>query len=370
MALIRRGQHWWLIVTVSGKRALIPTGETSKPLAIIFERRERERRALLTSPEKQSRTAARPKVAKKMRFGEVLDRYLDTVMLTKRRDKRGGLRKTVSNEIYRLHRLETQFGRSTSVAHVAKWSSIAEFNHLLLRSLQPDSASRYLSLLRAVLNKAYEWGTLDHPPYVRLNPGQPMSNRYLTDDEERRLLAACPDRIRDFVTFILDTGARKNEALNLTWRHVDLKRKPRATVTFIQTKNGDARTVPLPRRGKATLIRLHRKITSPDSAVFEHPASMKITTRNGDLFARKGDPIPLSNYQLLWRKARRSIGLGDIKLHDLRHSYASKLVRHGVPLLDVAKLLGHRSISMTMRYSHLAIGHLDFAVAALEKEAD
>src|SRR5262249_21593569 len=229
-----------------------PTFYTNKALALVFERKERERLERQASGRAQE---GRLGVSRRMRFGEVLDRYLATVMLTKRRDRGGKLRATVRNEIYRLDRIEKHFGRNASVAKVASWTAIAEFNHLLLRGIETDSANRYLSLLRAILNKAYEGGSLDHPPYVRLNPGKPMSNRYLTDDEERLLLAACPPRIRDFVTIVLDTGARRSEALNLTWRNVDLRRRPRATVTFTKTKNGEARTVPLPRRAKAILLR-------------------------------------------------------------------------------------------------------------------
>jgi len=235
-----------------------------------------------------------------------------------------------------------------------------------LRRMTPEAANRYLTNLRAILNKSYEWGAMDRPAYVRFNPTKPYTNRYLTEEEEEALLADCDPRIQDFLTFILDTGARKNEAIKLTWRHVDLNRRPKAAVTFAKTKNGEMRTVPLPRRTTRLLRRLARTAGGPNTRVFSHPASKTIYNRFGELYARRGQRIRLSNYELLWRQVRRRLGMSEVKLHDLRHTYAAKLVRRKVPLLAVAKLLGHRTIDMTMRYAHLAIEELDSAVAVLD----
>jgi integrase len=76
--------------------------------------------------------------------------------------------------------------------------------------------------------------------------------------------------------------------------------------------------------------------------------------------------VVISNFQILWRRVREALGLADFRLHDLRHTYATKLVRKGVPLIDVSKLLGHSTLRMTLRYAFLALDELDAAVDALD----
>jgi len=89
-------------------------------------------------------------------------------------------------------------------------------------------------------------------------------------------------------------------------------------------------------------------------------------TVNGDVFANPGDIIPISNVESIWRQAKRKAGLSEVRLHDLRHTYASRLLAGGAPLFTVARLLGHRTLAMTMRYAHLATEGLDEAVELLE----
>ncbi len=87
---------------------------------------------------------------------------------------------------------------------------------------------------------------------------------------------------------------------------------------------------------------------------------------------RAGKGIPLSSYRSYrnphgsWATAVDRAGLGDLHLHDLRHTFASRLIMRGVPILAVSKLLGHASLTMTMRYAHLAPDGLDAAIAAID----
>jgi hypothetical protein len=94
------------------------------------------------------------------------------------------------------------------------------------------------------------------------------------------------------------------------------------------------------------------------------------TTKGSGYYAKKGDWIPLSNVQTLFVRARARAGLTDCRIHDLRHTYASKLIRRGVPILSVSRLLGHQTIDMTLRYSHLAPAGLDDEVAKLDFPRD
>ena len=150
--------------------------------------------------------------------------------------------------------------------------------------------------------------------------------RYLSDDERIALLAACkasdsPD-LYLFVLFALTTGARKGEIAALEWKRVDLKRR---WATFPRTKNGDPRGVPL------------------------------TTTVCALLSARPRDQGRVFNVDITkaWHAAIARAGIENFRFHDLRHSCGSAMVQAGANLAEVATLLGHKSLQMTLRYSHV-----------------
>ncbi|MCE9553247.1 MAG: site-specific integrase [Planctomycetes bacterium] len=193
----------------------------------------------------------------------------------------------------------------------------------------------------------------------------PLNNnrlRWLTDDEERRLLAECEQttHLKNLVTFLLDTGARLSEATHLTWGHLDLNRKPRGIVRFMETKSGKPRSVPLASRTQVMLTKLWEIRPEGQSRVF--------LVRLPGCSARKTKPQakPFHHPYGGWYAALERSGLTDVVIHDLRHTFASRLVQKGVPLLAVSKLLGHSSLTMTMRYAHLAPDNLDDAIDRLD----
>jgi integrase len=357
MTLYRRKRIWWSEFEVAGQVHQRSTGETSKIKALRIEQR-------LISDRYDVKTLSR---LYDMKLGEAINRYLETVLLKKPRNPDSSLRPSTKIIVNYLRLIEKHFGRKTPLAYLCRPGVIAEYNQTLLLSVKPISANKYLTYLRAVLNRAYDWGALEYRPPVKLNSVRWSRSRFLSSMEERRLVAVCPERIRALVEFILDTGARKEEALTLRWGQVTLRRKPRAVVTFVDTKNGDSRVVPLPKRSARNLRHLARSRRSERDIVFRYPASRDLYHNNGDgLYARKGQLVPISTMQKTWESARAKAGLSDCRLHDLRHTYASRLVRAGVPIFYVARLLGHKTIGMTMRYSHLAPLDLDRAVSVLD----
>lgn len=357
MAIFRRGAFWWAEFTINGHRYRRSTRLASKSRAIEFETRLR---AELHDLHALGRT-------REMRFGEAMDRYFETVILTKPKKPDGLYRRHNSkNDILRIKRLEAFFGRDASLRHVSKPAVIAELNFFLLKTMQPQSANRYLSLLRAILNKTYEWGALPYPPIVRLNAEQRPVNRALTEPQERKLIEYAPERIRDLVIFVLDTGARREEAFYLTWDRVDLDRRPRPVVYFTDTKSGEHRCLPVPRRTAKMLRRRKRLYGRQSNLVFCHPATRDLYNNKGRFYAHRDEMVIVSNFQVVWRRLREKLEMENFRLHDLRHTYATKLVRRGVPLYDVSKLLGHKSLRMTMRYAYLSIAELDRAVAVLD----
>lgn len=169
----------------------------------------------------------------------------------------------------------------------------------------------------------------------------------MTLEEEKRLLDECViyatgERnvqvphywLQEIVFFDLNTGMRMDEVLSLEWPHVDLFRK---TVTVMRSKNGEKRTIPL-NRNAFELLKAKGKVRDIRSKyVFASETGTKIDDRN----LRRGF------YDALDRA-----GIEDFRFHDLRHTFATRLAQAGIDLYKIAKLLGHKTIAMTQRYSH------------------
>ena len=155
-------------------------------------------------------------------------------------------------------------------------------------------------------------------------------------------MEASPRHLRPIVRFAVDTGGRLSEILRLDWRDAELGRR---RVCFRETKNGEDRTVRLCERAQATLAGIGAKDSGP-------------------VFIFRGKPI--KSVQTAFEKARTKAELEDVRFHDLRHTFASRLVQGGVPLYDVMHLMGHKSLDMVQRYAHLAPDYQDRAIRALD----
>jgi integrase len=179
-------------------------------------------------------------------------------------------------------------------------------------------------------------------------PKEPRGRvRFLSDDERQRLLKACQastsQHLYHVVVLALSTGARKMELLSLTWRNVDLKR---GTIALQDTKNGERRTLPL--TGLA-LTMMHQQVQQGDSLlVFPSPDGTK--------------PLDI---RTAWKTAIRRAGIEDFRFHDLRHSAASYLAMSGASLVEIAEILGHKTLQMTKRYAHLSESHTRNVVARM-----
>lgn len=180
----------------------------------------------------------------------------------------------------------------------------------------------------------------DHPVRrIERAPEAAEKTRFLSDDERGRLLEACKasrwPRLYLLVLLALTTGARRGELLALRWRDVDTERK----VAHIgRTKNGDPKALPLV-PAAVEQLELHRG--APGALVFP---------------SRLSPEKPMC-FEARWREALEAARIKHFRWHDLRHSAASMLAMNGATLLEIADLLGHRQISMTHRYAHLATNH-------------
>ena len=206
---------------------------------------------------------------------------------------------------------------------------------------KPGSANCLLILLRAMFNLALRWEI----PHLHANPtkGVPLyeennqRDRYLSSDEAQRLYqAVCASEspmLRYIVPMLILTGARKREVLDARWEDLDVVNR---RWRIAMTKSGKARHVPLS-DGALQVLQLVPRL-SDCAWVFANPATRK----------------PFVSIFYAWNTARTRAGLADVRIHDLRHSFASLLVNSGRTLYEVQHLLGHTQIKTTQRYAHLS----------------
>ena len=194
----------------------------------------------------------------------------------------------------------------------------------------PATVNRKLAALRRVARLAHrQWGWLDEPlgDRITLMSGERHRHIYLTPAQVQKLALAASGRVRDAILLAALTGLRRGELLRLK-----ASDKRAGALTLAETKSGRPRLVPLP----------------------PQVASIKLPLNLGESKLRVG-----------FEAAREKAGIPHVRFHDLRHTYASWLVQAGSGLTVVRDLLGHSSLAVTSRYSHLSDRHLRQAVKKL-----
>lgn len=223
------------------------------------------------------------------------------------------------------------------------------------RAMSPSTVVRYMAALSVALNIAVkDWQWLDDSPMRKVSkPRQSRGReRWLDDAERQALLSACrassSRHLYTVVVLALSTGMRSGEMLGLRWNQVDLLN---GQIRLSDTKNGASRSVPL----AGFALRL----------INEHSKVRRIDT---DLVFPGNDPRKPVDLKKPWTTAVRKAGLVDFRFHDLRHSAASYLAMNGASTIEIAAILGHKTLAMVKRYSHLANSHVSTVVAAMNEK--
>ena len=230
------------------------------------------------------------------------------------------------------------------------------------------TVDRRMAAIKGMFTKAVAWKMVsknvsEEVHDVKMFRSNKRKDRFLSIDEITELLAACDSKVftltgkpieqkqahlKPFIIFGLTTGCRKEEMLSLKWDEVDLKHN---FINILETKNGDSRQVPISKTLKETLSGIKRRPSVP--YVFnEWDEKKNVGKRFVDV-------------KRSFATACRKAGIRGASPHTLRHTFASHLVMGGTDLTTVSRLLGHKSLTMTLRYAHLAPNHLDKAVNSL-----
>ena len=220
-----------------------------------------------------------------------------------------------------------------------------------LKVVKEGTVNRELIIIKAMFNKAIEWGYLDKSPVERVKKFKIRKDerpQFLSKEGIKRLLHSCTEGLYPFVYTALNTGMRSSELVHLRWKDIDLdKRKIMVhSREDWQSKSGKSRTIDINDNSFEFLKK------------YKHQKSEYV-------FCTKDARPLLNNLNRRFRNTAKRARLNDISIHNLRHTFASHLVMAGVPLATVSKLLGHADIKTTMIYAHLSPDHLKEAVNKL-----
>lgn len=340
MKLVPRGGTWAVHFTdTAGNRKRVSTGEKDEALARVKAVEiMREHFVDALAPEDRRKAGTNVTLA-----GALAATY----------DAHWRMLKSKASLRYRIGKIAREIGHwplsAITFQRLEDWAT-----DLLDEGRKPATINRYMTAIHTSMDRAWKRGEIaEVPPFPHYEENN-IKERYLSDAEERVVLnwydanAAPADTeaayMRALFTVLLDTGMRCTEAATLT--EANVRRAPNGDLIGVwlqhgTTKNGSGRTVPLTARAADAVGVL---LASPHGR----------GAVNSDWIGRR------------WRTLRDKLAIEGASIHTLRHTCASRLVQAGVALQVVMEWLGHRSMTVTMRYAHLAPAQFADALAKLE----
>lgn len=329
MGLYKRGKIWWFSITIKGKQYRFSTKTTDKKKA-----QEIYLRTLLDL--ENPATEEQPS----MLFGDYFqNQYLP---FCKRQT-------SYSSKKYYFKSIPDWFKKLPLNRITTRDLELLQGD--LLKGRKPATVNRIIAAIKHSFTKAYEWELISEETLKKIQRVKPLKGeiqrlRFLSIDECQNLIKAAEPHLKPIIITALNTGMRKSEILNLTWNQVDFKH---GFIYLERTKNNERREIPLNDTMKALLRELFKNRRLDTDYVFINPATGR----------------RLTDVKRSFRTACRKAGIQDFHFHDLRHTFASHLVMNGVDLKTVQELLGHKTIKMTLKYSHLSKAHKEKAVNKL-----
>ena len=278
--------------------------------------------------------------AKKHTLADLINRYIKDVLPTKP--------KQIKDQGHQLKWWSEKAGNYL-LADITP-ALIVQYRDELLATRSPATVVRYMAALSHAFTIAVnEWQWLEDSPMRKVKKPKESRGRvrFLLDEERDRILAACKESSNEWlymcVILALSTGMRQGELMGLKWTDVFLND---GFLILHETKNGERRRIPI--SGQAlSLLKEHAKIRRLDTEL---------------LFPGKNPHKPI-DLRKPWLIALEHAGIADFRWHDLRHCTASLLAMNGASLAEIAEILGHKTLQMVKRYSHLSDSHVSNVLA-------
>ncbi len=338
MALFKRGPVWWMRFSYKGKQIRQSTETTDKNLAkriydkVLGEIAEGKWFDRLPGEERT--------------FKQMMERYMaehSTPKKASSKRDRGSL----------THLLP--FFGSYTISEITP-QLISEYKTTRRgQKASPSTINRELALMKHAFNlalKEWEWVNDNPVKKVSMEKEPPARDRWLTYEEEERLLSVSPQWLEQMIIFAIETGCRKGEMLSLQWRSIDLFEK---VVTIFGSKTGERRTIPLSQRALEVLKDRQKE-------------RVKVRSINEDLAFTYpvGQKININTLRSAFENALKKSKVEDFRWHDLRHTFASRLAQAGVDPYTIQRLMGHKAFITTQRYAHHHVESLRRGIGTLE----
>jgi integrase len=313
----RRGTKWQAQIRLHGHAALSRTFTTKRDAEVWARQIE----ASIERGDLPGSLAA----LKTVTLVQMLERYEATVT---------PLKKGEASERYRLRTLRNHPIARLSLDKLTP-AMVTTYRVDRLRSVSPSSVRRELAILQHCLEVAKnEWAVaIQQNPVSKIKKpaeGKARERRVTVEELERLRVALAKCRnglLSNIVTFAIHTGMRRGEILSIRWSDVNFDA---STVHLADTKNGEARTVPLSSLALSAIPATDDH--APDERVF---------------------PLSPNAVRLAWERLKRRAGINDLHFHDLRHEAISRFFELGLSIPEVALISGHRDFKMLFRYTHL-----------------
>ena len=337
MGLFKRGQTWWMRFTYKGKQIRKSTETDDKKLAIrIYQKVMGE--------------VAEGKWFEKLpgeekTFRQMMEKYL--------------VEHSARNKASSSH-IRDKSLKNHLVQHLGELT-LAEINPKLIseyktkrieQGASPRTVNYELALMSHAFNLAIkEWEWCKDNPVSKVSREKVNNSieRWLTDEEEERLLKASRKWLQELIIFALNTGLRQSEMLSLQWPQIDLFRK---TVSILEQKNEGKDILPLNKKA-LDVLKLRAKIRHINT--------------NLVFFTSKGTRVSARNLLRAFYIATKKAGIESFRWHDLRHTFATRMVQERVDIYTIQRLGRWKDISMVKRYAHHSSESLRAGVEVLDK---
>jgi len=319
MGLFRKNENWYIDYYVNGRRQREKIGTNKRQAETVLQKRKvqlAEDRFLNV------------RIDSRIQINDIAKDFL----VYSKNNKRSYVR-----DMELVHNLLKVFDdkrlNEITPAYIEKYKEI----RLSTDNRKPATVNREVACLKAIFNYAIKNKKATENPVraVKMLKENNTRTRYLSEEEIKRLLAACPKGLRPIVRTALLTGMRLGEILNQKWEDIDYDR---GIILIKNTKSGHPREIPIVAALKKVL-----------SYAFDNSDGIHTFCNE--------QRQPYSSIHSLFDNAVKRAGIVDFRFHDLRHTAASYMVMRGLDLVTIMEILGHSTIKMTMRYAHLSPVH-------------
>ena len=335
MRIYKRGNIYWTEFVVDNRRYQMSTKTKDKKLA-------EEVAASLQADVVRNKFNIPAKYKAEKVFSEIWEEYIKSLNNTPRNIKNKEL---VYKHITFYNKNISEISQSDIKAYQLQRKLEVISSEKNIGKREQDINFRWINIeittLHHFFNFCIEKGYLGNNPCTGIKKLNELSRlKTLSDSDIEKLIAGATNKLtRDLIIFLIYTGCRKGEALNLKWDDVDLQND---VIAIKGTKTKYDRYIPISKPLKELLSRIEKV-----------QDVLYVFNRNG---------AKLTDFKRSFHTACKNAGLKDMHIHDLRHVFASKMVMNGTSLFITGELLGHRTTQMTKRYSHLVPSTLRKAV--------